>query len=108
MSEKKSWLDALKDAIEVEPQIPREDLQEPKATTVQNVRNPRKEAGDEVVDPDAARAARTEDERRLIAAGWSPKERCGPLGLTIWANPETGFYCSREVALLRLERKGAS
>lgn len=43
------------------------------------------------------------DERRLIAAGWTPKDRCGPLGLTIWANPETGFYCGQEVALHRLE-----
>ena len=37
-----------------------------------------------------------EEERRLIAAGWEPKERGG---LVIWANPETGFYCSQEVAL---------
>jgi len=46
---------------------------------------------------------RDPDERRLIAAGWTPKDRCGPLELTIWADPETGFYCSREVALHRLE-----
>ena len=45
------------------------------------------------------RAPRDGDERRLIAAGWTPKER---LGLVIWANPESGFYCSREVALHRL------
>ncbi len=44
-----------------------------------------------------------EDERRLIAAGWEPKERCG---LLIWASPETGFYCSQGVALHRLEPKG--
>ena len=43
-------------------------------------------------------------ERRLIAAGWTPKDRCGPLELTIWANPETGFYCSQEVALHRLDQ----
>ena len=41
-----------------------------------------------------------EEERRLIAAGWKSKERGG---LVIWANPETGFYCSQEVALHRLE-----
>jgi hypothetical protein len=54
-----------------------------------------------VVDIDAARAgfARDDDERRLLAAGWEPKER---MGLVIWANPETGFYCSQEVALHRL------
>ena len=39
---------------------------------------------------------------RELAAGWSPKERCGPLGLTIWANPETGFYSPQESALHRL------
>jgi hypothetical protein len=43
-----------------------------------------------------------EEERRLIVAGWKPKERGGRL---IWANPETGFYCSQEVALRRLEAR---
>jgi hypothetical protein len=43
-----------------------------------------------------------EEERRLIAAGWTPKERGGQV---IWANPETGFYCSQEVALHRLKRQ---
>ena len=43
-----------------------------------------------------------EEERRLIAAGWEPKERGGRL---IWANPQTGFYCSQEVALRRLEAR---
>ena len=42
-----------------------------------------------------------EEERRLIAASWKPKERGG---LIIWANPETGFYFSQEVALHRLKR----
>lgn len=41
-----------------------------------------------------------EEECGLIAAGWKPKERGG---LVIWANPETGFYYSQEVALRRLE-----
>ena len=44
-------------------------------------------------------ALEADEERRLIAAGWSPKERGG---LVIWVNPETGFYCSQEVALHRL------
>ena len=44
-------------------------------------------------------ALKADEERRLLAAGWSPKERGG---LVIWANPETGFYCSRDVALHRL------
>jgi hypothetical protein len=41
-----------------------------------------------------------EEERGLMDAGWEPKERGG---LVIWANPETGFYCSQEVALYCLE-----
>lgn len=44
-----------------------------------------------------------EEKHRLIAAGWKPKERGG---LVIWANPETGFYISQEVALYRLKRAG--
>ena len=44
-------------------------------------------------------ALEADGERRLLAAGWEPKERGG---LVIWANPKTGFYCSREVALHRL------
>ncbi len=44
-------------------------------------------------------ALRANEERRLLVAGWSPKERGG---IVIWANPETGFYCSREAALHRL------
>ena len=45
-----------------------------------------------------------EEERRLIAAGWKPKERGGHL---IWANPESGFYYSKEVALHLLKRRVA-
>ena len=45
-------------------------------------------------------AHEADEERRLLAAGWSPKERGGML---IWANPQTGFYCSQEVALHRLD-----
>ena len=41
-----------------------------------------------------------EEERGLMGAGWEPKERGG---LVIWANPETGFYYSQEVAQYRLE-----
>src|SRR5215212_9282962 len=42
-----------------------------------------------------------EDERRLIAAGWEPKERCGK---TIWKRPENGFYYSQEMAVRLLDR----
>jgi hypothetical protein len=45
-----------------------------------------------------------EEERSLIAAGWKHKERGG---LIIWANPQTGFYCSQEMALYCLERQVA-
>ncbi len=56
-----------------------------------------------VTDIRTARAgafAKGDDERRLLAAGWEPKER---MGLVIWANPETGFYGSRDIALHRLD-----
>ena len=36
----------------------------------------------------------------LRDAGWRPKKRCGK---TIWKNPEPGFWCSQEVAMMRLE-----
>src|SRR5918995_1447495 len=61
-----------------------------------------------LVDTQSAEKVRgswEEEERRLIAAGWEPKERGG---LLIWANPETGFYCSQEVALYRLEAREAA
>jgi hypothetical protein len=38
--------------------------------------------------------------RKLKAAGWKPKERCGKV---IWARTETGFWYSEEVALHLLE-----
>ena len=41
-----------------------------------------------------------EEEWGLMGAGWEPKERGG---LVIWANLETGFYYSQEVAQYRLE-----
>ena len=99
---KKSWLEVLKETIEEKPRLPREDSEKSKTTTVQNVQKVRKaehEAGGEVVDLDVARTLRSEDECSLLAAGWSATE-C--MGLTIWANPKTGFYCSQEVALYRL------
>jgi hypothetical protein len=43
-----------------------------------------------------------EEERRLMDAGWKPKERGGRL---ILANSETGFYCSQKVALHRIEAR---
>ena len=33
--------------------------------------------------------------RKLLAAGWEPKERCGKL---IWKHPDNGFYYSQEIA----------
>jgi hypothetical protein len=57
-----------------------------------------------VVDMQIAQKVRGswgEEERRLIAPDWKPKERGR---LIIWANPETGFYFSQEVALHHLMR----
>ncbi len=104
MNVKKSWLDVLKKTIEEGPRPSHEDSRKPASTTVQNVRKPREVSRGDVVDLDAARAARDGDGRRLIAAGLTPKDGCGPLNPTIWADPETGFYCSRDVALHRSDR----
>ena len=104
-SMKTSWLDALKGTLEEEPCRPSEDSREPSPPTIRKVQKPREEAGGKVADIRTARpcfAARDEGERRLIAAGWEPKER---MGLIIWASPRTGFYCSQEVALHRLDER---
>lgn len=84
-----SYLELAKQARRNEPE-PKEPA--PSASPITNIRTAR------------AKTPRTEDERCLLAAGWSPKERCGPLNLTIWVDPETGFYCSQEIALHRLGR----
>ena len=105
MREKRSWLDTLKETIEEKPQLPRENSESPKATNVQNVRKSEEKAGGEVINVNTAHVPRTADECGLLAAGWSPKER---MRLTIWANPMTGFYFSKEVALHCLDqRRGA-
>ena len=41
------------------------------------------------------RATADPEARKLSAASWKPKERCGK---TIWKRPDTGFYYSQEVA----------
>jgi hypothetical protein len=62
----------------------------------------------QVVDTQSAEKVRSsswgEEERRLIAAGWKPKERGG---FVIWENPEASFYYSQEVALHLLKRRVA-
>jgi hypothetical protein len=109
MGARRPWLEALKEHCDRRGQEQEETREAVFADA----------PGDQLTKPTKApapavdiKSARTrswgEDESRLIATGWSPKERCGPLGLTIWANPETGFYCSREVALHRMDdRSGA-
>jgi hypothetical protein len=42
------------------------------------------------------RATADPQAHKLSAAGWEPKERCGK---TIWKRPDTGFYCSQEMAV---------
>ncbi len=39
--------------------------------------------------------------RKLLAAGWKPKERCGK---TIWESRDNGFYYSQEMAIHFLGR----
>lgn len=45
------------------------------------------------------------EETRLVAAGWTAKER---LGTDIWQSPENGFYYSEEMALRILEKGGTA
>ncbi len=102
------WLEALKDAIsennadtdetpeKIPEALPSEGCE--RCESPADVPTP-------VVDPRTAEKVRGswgEEELMLIAAGWKPKERGG---LVIWASPETGFYCSQEVALHRLKRR---
>ncbi len=105
------WLEALKKSVaeeaSQEPDCqPKETSKAPDGALTKPTILPQS-AGEaqNVTDARTARGAFAwgEDERRLIAAGWEPKERCG---LIIWASPETGFYCSQEMALHRLEPKG--
>jgi hypothetical protein len=39
--------------------------------------------------------------RKLLAAGWEPKERCGKV---IWERPDKSSYCSQELAAHFLDR----
>ncbi len=99
------WLEALKDTMregsastDETPEKISETLPLAGCESPTNVPPP-------VVDMQTAEKLRGpwgEEERNLIAAGWKPKERGG---LVIWANPETGFYCSQKVALHRLEAR---
>lgn len=45
------------------------------------------------------------EERRLTAAGWKPKERCGK---TIYQSPKRGFWYSQKIALHLSESGSAS
>jgi hypothetical protein len=42
--------------------------------------------------------------RKLLAAGWKPKVRCGKV---IWESPHNGFYYSQEMALHILQNGDA-
>ena len=109
------WLEALKRGVAEEaPRAPALPSEEPTDAPGGELSKPpelsRREPGEarNVTEISTPRAgfARGEDERRLLTAGWSPKERCE---MTLWENPDTGFYCSQEVALIRLgkRREGA-
>ncbi len=91
----KSWLEALKETIEEKPSLQRGELREPTPSTMRNVQK----VGDVVSIAAARPTPRDPDERRLLNAGWTPLDGCGPRKLTIWAHPETGFYSSQEIAL---------
>ena len=101
MGARRPWLEALKEHCDrrgQEQEEPREAVfaDAPSDQLTKPIKAPAP-----VVDINTARTRSWgEDESRLIAAGWGPKVR---MGLVIWANPETGFYCSRDIALHRLD-----
>jgi hypothetical protein len=64
------------------------------ATVAEEDRNPA-EAG-------CTRNTTDPETRKLCAARWEPKERCGK---TIWKRPDSGFYFSQEVALHLLSQQ---
>jgi len=100
------WLEALKDTMRKHSadtnEPPEENLEALPLGGCERCESPANElvlvvevqTTEEISDPWG------EEEHRLIAAGWKPKERGG---LVIWAHPKTGFYYSQEVALHRLE-----
>ena len=101
------WLEALKRRVTEEASRgPGYELAKPHHPMGGALTKPTKPSGREpdtarnVTNASTSRAESTSggDESRLLAAGWTPKIRCG---LTIWENPDTGFYYSQEVALLR-------
>ena len=54
------------------------------------------EEGRSLTDIACMQTARGSESRRLLAAGWKPKGRCGKV---IWKCPANGFYYSQEVAI---------
>ena len=63
-------------------------------------------AGESIVREEGCEVSEISPEhRRLLAAGFKPKERGG---LTIWERPDTGFYVSQEMALHLLRRTKGS
>jgi hypothetical protein len=102
------WLDALKDAMrersadtDETPEKISETLPLEECERCESLAD--KPPSDmDIQTPKKVRGPWEEEERKLIDAGWKPKERGG---LVIWANPETDFYYSQEMALHHLKRR---
>ena len=97
------WLEALKDAIRENSADTDETLEKIAEALLLERCESLADEPTPVVDvrtDEKVRGSWGEEECGLIAAGWKPKERGG---LVIWANPQTGFYCSQAVALHRLD-----
>jgi hypothetical protein len=100
------WLEALKSTIR-ERRADTNEAPEQSSKTLSPEGCKRCESSGDVPSPvlDAQTTEKVyapwgEEERRLIAAGWEPKERCGKV---IWKLPENEFYYSRKVALYFLD-----
>jgi hypothetical protein len=95
------WLEALKERYERKDQGPANERRESREFPKQRTDKTDKSRAP-VVDIKATRTPRSQDERRLLSAGWKPNER---YGLTIWERPDTGFYFSEEAALRILNQE---
>jgi hypothetical protein len=104
------WLEALKDAMR-EGSADIDETPEKISEALPSEGCERCESPADVSPPvkdtqtvERVRGSWREEEHRLVAAGWKPKERGG---LVIWENPETGFFFSQAVALHLLQRRAS-
>lgn len=99
------WLETLKETIKEDVADTDMPLEEPSETLLSQGCERFESLADHsppIMDIPTTPAQRGEDERRLLAALWKPKERCGK---TIWQSPGNGWY-AQEMAQRLSESEG--